>query len=656
MMDNDEFDEYFKTIFHNSGTAGIIYEEKIVVMANDQCQELFGYESEDMIGKNLFDLVFEEDFGIFEQCCESGVCSEEAGQNDEIRIITRKNKVKNAIIRVSSIPNTSKCYISFLDINDQRIVEKTLARSQGNFNAITESAIDGIITVNIEGNIVYSNPSFRKIFGYSSDEILGKSVSILMPERFRDGFISKMTHFQQTGEHILVGKIFESVGLKKNGEEFPFEMSITYWKSGEEKYQTSIVRDITARKGVEKSLKDSEELFKEVFNKVNDIMTLIEIDVNGRAGNFIKVNDVAVEKLGYTREEFAKMTPKNIGSTAPNNRERINELINDGRVTFQRTYFTKDGNSLPVEINSHIFDFKGKKVALSVARDITDREKAEKSLKESEERLKDLFDNASDLIQMIRPDGTFLYVNNSWKESLGYSDDEIEKMTIFDIIHPDHMEQCQNAFQRVMQGQREDKIETGFLTKSGDEIILDGNINAKLDSEGNVIYSRAIFRDITERKKSEVEIERLVSIVKSSGDAIVVYSLDGTVLDWNPAAEQIFGYVADEIKGKEVSILMKPEKWEENLKNIENIKNGESVSHFETTRIRKDGQEFDVSITLSPVRDIDGEIIGISTIARDITEAKKADDALKASEEKYRRIVEKFIQNALALIGEINKV
>ena len=447
-MDSDEFDAYFKTIFHNSGTAGIIYEEKTVVMANDQCRELFEYEPEDMIGKNLFDLVFEEDFGIFEQCCESGVCSEETGQNDEIRIITSKNKVKNAIIRISSIPNTSKCYISFLDINDQRIIEKALARSQGNFNAITESAIDGIITADSEGNIVYSNPSFRKIFGYSADEILGKSVSILMPERFRDGFTSKMNHFQQTGEHLLVGKIFESIGLKKNGEEFPFEMSITYWKSGEEKYQTSIVRDITARKGVEKSLKDSEELFKEVFNKVNDIMTLIEIDENGRAGNFIKVNDVAVEKLGYSREEFAKMTPKNIGSTAPNNRKRINELISDGRVTFQRTYFTKDGNSLPVEINSHIFDFKGKKVALSVARDITDREKAEKSLKESEERLKDLFDNASDLIQMIRPDGTFLYVNNSWKESLGYSDDEIGKMTIFDVIHPDHMEQCQNCISK----------------------------------------------------------------------------------------------------------------------------------------------------------------------------------------------------------------
>lgn len=655
-MDSDEFDVYFKTIFHNSGTAGIIYDDKTVIMANNQCRELFGYEPKDIIGKNLFDLVFEEDFGIFDQCCELGSCSEETYKNDEIRVLTRKNQVKNAIIRISAIPNSSKCYISFLDVNDQRITEKALSRSQGNFNAITESAIDGIITADSEGNIVYSNPSFREIFGYGADEILGKSVSILMPERFRAGFTSKMQHFQQTGEHLLVGKIFESIGLKKNGEEFPFEMSITYWKSGEEKFQTSIVRDITERKEVQKSLKDSEELFKEVFNKVNDIMTLIEIDDNGMAGNFIKVNDVAVEKLGYSREEFAKMTPKNIGTSAPGNREKIIKLINDGTVTFERNYISKDGNYIPVEISSHIFEFKGKKVALSVARDIAEREAAEKSLKESEERLKDLFENATDLIQMIRPDGTFLYVNNAWKDSLGYSNNEIEKMNIFDVIHPDHKEQCQIAFQRVMQGQKVDEIETGFLTKNGDEIVLEGNVNAKMDSEGNVLYSRAIFRDITERKESEVEIERLASIVKSSGDAIIVYSLDGTVLDWNPAAEQIYGYAADEIKGKEVSILMKPEKWEENLKNIENIKNGESVSHFETTRIRKDGQEFDVSITLSPIKDIDGEIIGVSTIARDITEAKKAEEALKASEEKYRRIVEKFIQNALALIGEINKV
>ncbi len=100
---------------------------------------------------------------------------------------------------------------------------------------------------------------------------------------------------------------------------------------------------------------------------------------------------------------------------------------------------------------------------------------------------------------------------------------------------------------------------------------------------------------------------------------------------------------------------MKKEKWEENLKNIEKIKEGGVVSHFETTRFRKDGSTFDASISLSPIKNSQGEIIGISTIARDITGSKKAQKALKDSEEKYRRIVEKFIQNALALIGEINK-
>lgn len=371
------------------------------------------------------------------------------------------------------------------------------------------------------------------------------------------------------------------------------------------------------------------ELFKQVFNKVNDIITLIEIKEDGSAGNFIHVNDMTVEKLGYSREELAHMSPKDIGSSPIKNKVKINNLISEGKSTFKRVYRTKEGKNIPVEINSHMFDFEGKKVALSVARDITEREEAEKHIKESQERLKDLFDNASDLIQMINPDGTFLYVNKAWKDVLGYSDEDIENMNVFDVIFPDHVEQCKDIFERIMHGEKIDKVETGFKTKDNNEILVEGNVNSKMDLNGNVMYSRAIFRDVTERKQSEVEIKRLASIVESSGDAIVVYNLDGIILDWNPAAELIYGYSADEIKGKKVSTLMSTEKWEENLKNIEKIKKGGIVSHFETKRIRKDSTKIDVSLSFSPVKNIDGEIVGISTIARDITERKQSEKELE---------------------------
>ncbi|RJS48113.1 MAG: hypothetical protein CIT03_09975 [Methanobacterium sp.] len=393
---------------------------------------------------------------------------------------------------------------------------------------------------------------------------------------------------------------------------------------------------------------DQDELLKIAFNKVNDIITIIEIKDDGRAGNFIKVNDVAVKKLGYSPEEFSQMSPRDIGSTPLENKKKIRELITQGRVYFQRNYFTKDGKTIPVEINSHIINLKNKKAALSVARDISDRQ-------ESEERLKDFFDNATDLIQMVNSDGTFLYVNEAWKDVLGYRDDEIQNLNIFDVIHPEHLEQCRDTFEKVFNGHKIDEIETGFKTKNGQEVVLEGNINPKIDDNGKVVYTRAIFRDVTERKHYEMEIQRLASIVESSGDAIVGYEMDGTIFNWNPGAEKIYGYSYDEIIGKNVSLLMKKEKWEENLKNIEKIKEGGVVSHFETTRFRKDGSTFDASISLSPIKNSQGEIIGISTIARDITGSKKAQKALKDSEEKYRRIVEKFIQNALALIGEINK-
>lgn len=271
-----------------------------------------------------------------------------------------------------------------------------------------------------------------------------------------------------------------------------------------------------------------------------------------------------------------------------------------------------------------------------------------------EEQFRDLFENANDMIQAVDPDGRFVYVNRAWMETLGYTEDEIENLTIFDVIHPDKLDECHEIFRRVMSGESIPLVETAFITKDGEKIFVEGNVNVRM-RDGEVEYSRAIFRDVTERVRFQRELERLASIVESSGDAIVSYDLDGTIIDWNRGAERIYGYSADEVRGESVSILMDEEEFERLKGLISRVRSGELVSNFEARRLRKDGEEIWVSISLSPLRDVNGEVIGVSTIARDITEIKRTQEALRASEEKYRKIVEKFIQNALALISEINR-
>lgn len=167
--------------------------------------------------------------------------------------------------------------------------------------------------------------------------------------------------------------------------------------------------------------------------------------------------------------------------------------------------------------------------------------------------------------------------------------------------------------------------------------------------------------EIKEREKAEENIRMLANVVESSDDAIITKSLDGHITSWNKGAELIYGYSAEEIVGEDISILI-PKHLEGELKKLfETIINGKHIVHFETVRVRKDGSQINVSLTLSPIFDTSGDLIGISTIARDITQSKQAEIALRESEEFLDNIVENipymlFVKNAEDLrFKKVNK-
>jgi PAS domain S-box-containing protein len=151
------------------------------------------------------------------------------------------------------------------------------------------------------------------------------------------------------------------------------------------------------------------------------------------------------------------------------------------------------------------------------------------------------------------------------------------------------------------------------------------NIEAIEDREGNIVGAVNCFQDVTERKLAEDAALRLAAIVESSDDAIVGKGLDGIITSWNAAAECIFGYAAKEIIGKPITILIPPDYLKEEEAIIERIRRGQRVESFETVRKRKDGSLIDLSLTISPVKNGQGKIIGASKIARDITERKRSE-------------------------------
>ena len=128
------------------------------------------------------------------------------------------------------------------DVTERKIAENALQESEERFRTVASSAVDAIIITDLEGRIVFCNNSLQRIFGYHEQDILGASVNMLMPGRYKDEFIRRQEKFKITGEHMLSGKLFESYGHRKDGSEFPIEISITAWEVGGERFTTSIIQ------------------------------------------------------------------------------------------------------------------------------------------------------------------------------------------------------------------------------------------------------------------------------------------------------------------------------------------------------------------------------------------------------------------------------
>jgi PAS domain S-box-containing protein len=169
------------------------------------------------------------------------------------------------------------------------------------------------------------------------------------------------------------------------------------------------------------------------------------------------------------------------------------------------------------------------------------------------------------------------------------------------------------------------------------------------DASGILIGAVNMLIDITDRKRADVHAQELASIVESSDDAIVSKDLNGIIKSWNGGAERLFGYTAEEIIGKPITILIPADRIDEEPEIIECVRRGARVDHYDTVRRRKDGSLIDISLTVSPLKDADGRIIGASKIARDITERKRAQEQQKllVNEMKHR------IKNSLATIQAI---
>lgn len=404
------------------------------------------------------------------------------------------------------------------------------------------------------------------------------------------------------------------------------------------------------------SEKNTELAENEIFRRAILDSLSAHIAVIDREGNIIAVNN-AWEKFAQANSIGQQIGNTGVGQNYLKVCENLEDFDEATQKIIENLRKVLDGESdgFGVEYPCHspteerwfllqVNSLKNEKGGAVVSHiNITDRRKAEDSLKNSEEFTRSIFESSPDCVKILELDGTLHSMNTN-----GLCIMEIDDFSGFqgkqwvDFWEGDENEMAYQAVETARKGETS-RFEGFCRTAKGTMKYWDVSVAPIFDATGKPVRLISTSRDITERKEAEKSKFHLAAIVESSNDAIISKDLNGIITSWNRGAENLFGYRAKEVIGKSVTILIPPDHLDEEPQILERIRRGEKVVFYETTRMRKNKSRVETSLTVSPIFDYAGKIIGASKIAHDISERRQAElerEQLLKSEQSARKEAE----------------
>src|SRR5882672_5598934 len=516
------------------------------------------------------------------------------------------------------------------DVTEQQLAQKALRESEARYRVVAETASDAIITLEESGKILFANPAAERIFGYETSEMVGSSLTLLVPDCLRHIHRSvKESDYKAARRHGVPDTVRTS-GLHKLGQEIPLEISLGEFFADNQCLFTAVVRDVTERIHSEVALEKSNEEYRLLFEGNPHPMWLVDEETFA----FLAVNDCAVDRYGYSREEFLGMTVKDIRPP-----EGIPELLPQVRSTEadygfagQWRHKRKDGTIIEAEVSWHRLSFAGRPAKLVLATDVTERKRAEAAMRESEERYRELFENANDIIYTIDLAGNFTSLNQTGERVTGYTRAEALNMNLTQVVVPEQIGMAREMLARKLDSDISTVYELEIITKAGKRIPLE--LSSRLIYQGGKPFGvQGIARDISARKSAEEALkdseEKFRSIVETTNEWIWAIDLEGNHTYTNPAIEQILGYPPEEILGANVSAFLHDEDRIEVEKLLPQWISEERgwTGLVLRWKHKRNGYRYLESNGL-PVFDPQGDLVGYRGADRDITERKLAEAQL----------------------------
>jgi len=573
------------------------------------------------------------------------------------------------------------------------IAEDALKESENLYRTVIENIDDVFYRADTEGNLVMASPGWAKLLGYSSpDECKGRNIArdfYMEPDKRKD-FLAAIAAKGSVRNYEIVLK-------KKDGTPIYLWTNsyIYYHQNGSVLGIEGVLHDISERKAAEKKIQQyigemeflsqklldfmlmepSENIYDKITSDLKNLVPgsmIVVNSINPQTG-IVKVQSIVMNER--QRDAIKRAFGKELVGSEFLIDDAAREAFRTGKLTEANLpVFDILFKAVPREIcdqleseldiarlfaigfvrgdeilgNATIFLGPEGKISDLALVEMYAREAAialqrftaEEARRESDEIFYNIAQNSPLPIALLEPDGTYLFINDSFTRFFGYDLNDFHTgREWFDLAFPDPVYRKQAVEVWKLDRAQYPKgypFARTFAVHCKDSSVKEVIFRLVTLSDGKLCI---VYEDITERNKAEQTHRLLSSIIESTSDAVIAKDKAGKVLSWNKAAELLYGYTAQEISGKNISRIVPEEKREEMAQIFSSIERGESISNLETRRMRKDGRVIDISITISPITDDNGIVVGASTIARDIT-PRKAEEHLRESEDRYRALVE----------------
>jgi diguanylate cyclase (GGDEF)-like protein/PAS domain S-box-containing protein len=518
------------------------------------------------------------------------------------------------------------------DITQRKAAEDALHEAGEKYSNIFDGALKGIFQTTLEGRVLVANPAVAGMLGYDSPEDFIASVKDIAFDvwAFPNERAWYLQLLEETGE--LCG--YDVQFKRKDGTRIWVKLSTrkTYAVDGVTPISEGFIEDITEQKKSESALKKAEANLSALIESTQDLIWSVDLDY--RLITFNRALQQNIQKnygvrLAAGMRFHEVLTPEH-AELWPRYYERV---LAEG--PFRVEYTRIDGGIMELAFNPIVVN--GKATGISVfGKEITERKAAE----ESRLFLAEVVESCEEAIITSAPSGVILSWNHGAETIYGYTAAEAIGKPFSMIIAPERKESAGRIIGQLLRGAPPLEDQGVGLRKDGSKVHVTVTTWPIRSSAGEVTAICTIVRDVSARYEAEKTRALLASIVESSGDLIHAVNLDGTIVSWNSGAERLTGYTSKEILGKNVEILVPPDLEGRVRQDLGPIQEGCAIGPFDTVIRRKDGSEVDVSLTLSPIKDSDGEVVGAAAIARDISQRKQSEQALQEAEKKYRDIFE----------------